>query len=360
MTDEPLSASVRSLLEDDLFRTPGETPNGGDNEPQEAYKRCLALFVRDDVKHCLEEMLSNGLLVPDGPMEVYDLALTAFSRIANFQTLGVSLKNVARDLFTGDYEPLLINPYYSHSQESALGFLQNYFTCCVRTIPIRHDPEFPVLVQDSLRMALVHQCKLLWEDGGDSAVVLPYLQKLVQIYIFGLEIKYMGSSRSPKLYTRVCEAVPHLSQLLSENVDRTGVSYEQLIVGQLQVIEQTKEKEKAKPQVKTTPDVKVPVDTTTTRSDKKEETETPAATVFDTAQQYIRDTLSQNPHVQSTLDYLSRAREHPLAIVAVAVVTVGLIRRHRRRIRYILRNVAGALGSLAPHIVALLRLLAST
>ena len=291
-------------------------------------------------------------------MEVYDLALTAFSRIANFQTLGVSLKNVARDLFTGDYEPLLINPYYSHSHESALGFLHKYFTCCVRTIPIRHDPEFPVLVQDSLRMALVHQCKLLREDGGDSAVVLPYLQKLVQIYIFGLEIKYMGSSRSPKLYARVCEAVPHLSQLLSENVDRTGVSYEQLIVGQLQVPEQMKEK--AKPQVKTTPEVKEPVKTTTTRSDKKEETENPTTTVFDTAQRYIRDNLSQNPHVQSALDYLSRAKEHPLAIVAVAVVTVGLIRRHRRRIRYTLRNVAGALGSLAPHIVALLRLLAST
>lgn len=360
MEEEPLSQSVRSLLEDDLFKTGGDD-NAKDAE-EEAYQQCMSLFIGNEVKRCLEMMLDSGLLVADVPVKVYDLALTAFSRVPNFQNLGVSLKNVARDMFTGEYSSLLGDEYYSHSPESSLEFLHNYFTCCVRTVPITHDPEFPVVVQDHLKQALVQQCGLLKDREESSAVcALPYLQKLVQIYIFDLEIRYMSSTKSPQLYTRLCQGVPNLSELLSKHADRTGATYEQLILSQLETVPKEKPKAEFKPQpssgksAEPSPDKSADPSHNEAKETTKDLTDLPQS-----IRRYLKDTLSHNPQIQRALDYITSAKQHPVAVVTVALVSLALLRRYRRHINYLLCNVLRVGQGLLPHIVALLRLLAAT
>ncbi|SMN20030.1 similar to Saccharomyces cerevisiae YOL044W PEX15 Phosphorylated tail-anchored type II integral peroxisomal membrane protein required for peroxisome biogenesis [Maudiozyma saulgeensis] len=382
---EPLSESVRSLLNDNIFKENEQALSDKQKsyDRDRAYHKCLSLFIRGNIKECLESMAENNLLSEEflnGNIEVYDLYLTASNEISDFQDLGVTLKNVVRDTFSGDMKSLKMIHHYTSDIEKEMEFWSKYFNNCIKTIRIRrNDNEFAISLQDELKQVLLKCTNKISKEEADEEVTIPtmlYLQKLVYLYIFELEIENLGSKPNVKLYHKLCSSIPHLSEILTNNItDGNDTSCEASILARL---EPPPNKKKTISPPRETSRIRKHQNhestdedhnaTSTRESSKTTENDDQLkhSTGFKTKMlTYIKSNkyvqrIVHNDRLNIIIDHILNIEAHPQTIILATVAAVIVLRYTHRRIRYIFRNFPALINKILPYFTEFISLLATT
>lgn len=375
---ETLPESVRSLLNDDMFKDIKQVHHDKISDNRDCkYQKCLSLFIRGDIKGCLESMVENGLLSEEtlsDDVEVYDLYLTACNEILNFQDLGVTLKNIVRDTYSAKVESLKMVDHYASDMEKVMEFWDKYFNNCIKTIPIRRDPEFSMFLQTELKLTLSKSAGRIYMNGSNGVTIptLLYFKKLVHLYIFKLEIENMGSKRNVKLYQKLCSSIPHLSEILTDNsMNGKGNSYESTILAQL---EPPLEKKTPTPQIGNhqvknfqnhvySKETDANITKESLRSVDNDESEPfnvkTNILTYIKSNQYIQHIIN-NHRFNAIINHIANIKEHPQTIILASIALAVVLRYAHRRIRYVLRNFPALLNKLLPYLTEFLSLLTTT
>lgn len=366
---EPLSDSVRTLLQDDLFNQ--ENNNSIDeNEISAEYQSCMTLFVTGQIKECLEAMFENNLLSEDTlnhDKSVYELYLSACNELTNFQELGVTLKQIVRNTFTGDIKnDVGINHYTNEIIDEQIEFWNKYFKNCTMTLKIRKDKDAVYGIEVELKQVIV-QCSNQISNAIKPAIsdkTISYLQELVHMYIFDIEIGIIGNKKNRKLYDSLCSSVPHLSEILSSSNGVSGQSYEDKLLAQLR-----NKKVPNRINKRTEPVDTSDHDTTLTPESQINEPATAEgqkddANTNDTILSYIKQNkytkqIISNRHVQTILSRITNMESSSIGIT-LAITFLIVARYNRRRISYILRNFGSILKRILPYLIEFIRILTST
>ena len=367
--EEPLSDSVRTLLQDDMFNQDNNKFTD-ENEISAEYQSCMTLFVTGQIKECLETMFENNLLFEDilnDDKTVYDLYLSACNELTNFQELGVTLRHTIRNTFTGDTKnDVGLNHYMNVSIDEQIEFWNKYFKNCINTLKIRNNNDIVYSMELALKQVIIQYSNQLSSMGKPAIApsIISYLTELVRMYIFDIEIKTIGNKKNRKLYDSLCSSVPHLSEILSSSNGVSGQSYEDKLLAQLR-----NEKDLSRITKNSGPADTTDQDATMIPElQKNESTITEerkgSANIKDSILSYIKQIkyakqILSNKHLQNIINHITKMDSSSIGIT-LAVTFLIIARYNRRRISYILRNFGLILKRLLPYIIEFIRILTST
>ena len=367
---EPLSDSVRTLLQDDMF-SQGNNEFINENEISGEYQVCMTLFITGQIKKCLETMFENDLLseeILSHDKSVYDLYLSACNELGDFQELGVTLKQIIRTTFTGDTKnDIGMTHYKNASIDEEIEFWDKYFRNSIKTVKIRKDKGSAYVLEVMLKEVIAQSSKqisnMVIADMDPS--IITHLQELVRMYIFDIEIGIISNKKSRKLFDSLCSSVPNLSDILSTNNTISGQSYEDRLLSQLNSELGSNRINKhlgtvepvVEPNITAIPDL---------QKDKSASAEEQGGykNTTDTILSYIKQNkftrqILLNKHVQAIVDRITKMDSSTIGIT-IAVTFLMIARYNRRRISYILRNFGSILKHILPYLLEFIRILTST
>lgn len=184
------------------------------NEEQRHFQECLAVFIKGDCEESIQKMYEYGFLTQASLQTNYkhfNLFLEACYSTGSFRSLGFRLQEVALQTFTGNSQ--IVQYHLKEAPKSAQASIWNkYYSCCVKTALInqpRGQEEFINLENDARRAI----SRLVKEASSPDEAT--ELEKLVDTYIFGIQIEVLQKTRSTALYKQLCYHVPNLGSRLS-------------------------------------------------------------------------------------------------------------------------------------------------
>ncbi|QLQ81666.1 hypothetical protein HG537_0F04270 [Torulaspora globosa] len=203
-------ATLEDLLNDESLGYSSNL-NPLENEEQRHFQDCLAVFIRGDCEESIQKMYEYGFLTQASLQTSYkyfNLFLEACYSIRSFQNLGFRLQEVVQQTFTGDCQ--IVKYHLKEAPKSSQASMWNkYYNCCVKAALInqsRGQEDFINLENDARKVI----SKLVQEPTYSIE-----LQKLVDTYIFGIQIEVLQKTRSTALYKQLCYHVPNLGSRLS-------------------------------------------------------------------------------------------------------------------------------------------------
>ncbi|KAG0656651.1 hypothetical protein C6P45_002633 [Maudiozyma exigua] len=367
---EPLSDSVGTLLQDDMFSQDNSefiNENGTSGE----YQVCMSLFITGQTKKCLETMFENDLLseeILSHDKSVYDLYLSACNELTDLQELGVTLKQIIRTTFTGDTKnDIGMNHYKTVSIYEKIEFWDKYFRNSIRTIKIRSDKSSAYVLEVTLKEVIAQSSKHISSMviANMEPSIITYLQELVRMYIFDIEIGIIGNKKSRKLYDSLCSSVPSLSDILSTNNTVSGQSYEDRLLSQLnnELGSNRIKKHLGKVETAVEPNTTVIPDIQKDRPVSPEKQDG-YKNATDSILSYIKQNkftrkILLNKHIQAIVDRITKM-DSSTSGITIAVTILMIARYNRRRISYILRNFGSILKHILPYLLEFIRILTST
>lgn len=366
---EQLSESVRSLLEDDLFKTANNLPNSIRLDKKELmYQQYLSLFVKGKLLESLEKMGKDGLLSDMEDMRIFDLYLTMCAELPTFEKFDVKLLDIAKKNFDGRFEETINNDFYKKNLLTELEFLNKYFNCCIKILRLNHNVDTILFLEEQLKYVISQYTAKIAKlsDNPELMFIILNLQELVKKYIIELEIGFSNSKKSPKLYSKLCSTVPNLSSVLSKYEYANGISYEVHILSQLEdhsVHKNTKSPTNEKDESNTQETKQDDLRAISNDSNATELTDENSIKFL--VKQYISRNkflkyVTENKHTRLVSTYLNNIQiHHYQGLIIAGVLAMFLLRHQLARLKYLLRNIPNSLHSLLPHLIELFRLLSS-
>lgn len=227
--------ALEDVLKHDFFGTPSFLTDAGSDDTAK-YGECLTLFVQGDSSRCLEEMHKHDWLNLNtlrNNRQVSNLFLGAFETVPDSLIFSTRLRESIKQVLTGDITTIfadtseLLDP--SHLLE-----INQYYICCAklfRTDGSKFQTETGFL-ESRVRKTILDFASELQDPPNHETIA--DLHKLVEIYVFEIQVGLQKIKPSTSLYFRLCEDVPKLAAHFQETIDtHCGKSIENLILDQL-------------------------------------------------------------------------------------------------------------------------------
>lgn len=212
-----LDSSLRDLLNDDLFNNHGKSTKSENDERNEVFQECLNLFIKGEIKDCLERMYEAGFIhlgiFKSNPM-ILDLFVSACDLVSNFNELGLTLKGEVLNTFTLDHPRCIEIQEIILKDLNKLLIINKLFRCCIKAIQSGGteymERERTILdVESEIRNFI-----LAYTTKMRTTVDVFGLQELIEIFIFQVQVKLEHKKLSPNLYWALCKTLPNLSATL--------------------------------------------------------------------------------------------------------------------------------------------------
>lgn len=187
-----LDSSLRDLLNDDLFNNHGKSAKSENDERNEVFQECLNLFIKGEIKDCLERMYEAGFIhlgiFKSNPM-ILDLFVSACDLVSNFNELGLTLKGEVLNTFTLDHPRCIEIQEIILKDLNKLLIINKLFRCCIKAIQSGGteymERERTILdVESEIRNFI-----LAYTTKMRTTVDVFGLQELIEIFIFQVQVK---------------------------------------------------------------------------------------------------------------------------------------------------------------------------
>lgn len=238
-----MSLSVHDIINDDMFdeESAMNSLEGSTflTEEDRNYQKCLGLFMKGNPKDCIEQMFEFGMLDDIETMSnvenrVFQLYLNASDSIESFKSLGITLQNIAIDVFDQNKDRLKneINKRLEISISNTLVMVTKYYNCCIRVLELE-DESVKTKSDD-----VIHLQNLLKADINNYSIIvknseeITLLYELVRVFIFDVEIGLWKHKRSTTLYHELCNSINGLEKQMKETY-YLGEPLQNLILDQL-------------------------------------------------------------------------------------------------------------------------------
>ncbi|QLL34054.1 hypothetical protein HG536_0F03790 [Torulaspora globosa] len=205
--------TLEDLLNDESLGCPSNFNIVG-NEEQRHFQDCLAVFIRGDCEDTIQKMYEYGFLTQTSLHTTYkyfNLFLEACYSVSSFRSLGFRLQEVVHQTFTGD--PQTVQYHLKGApKNSQASMWSKYYSCCVRAALMNQlrGQQASINLENGARRVISSLAKET--SGPDEAAEL---EKLVDTYIFGIQIEVLQKTPSTALYKQLCYHVPNLGSRLS-------------------------------------------------------------------------------------------------------------------------------------------------
>ena len=241
-----LDSSLRDLLNDDLFNDQDELVKSREIERSELFQDCLNLFIKREIKDCLEKMFRAGFVnltvFKSSPM-ILDLFVSACDIAPNFIELGLTLKGEILNTFTLNDPRCIEIQQIILKDFNKLLVINKFFRCCIKVIQLndsrQEEREGKILELESIISNFI----FLYTTKMRTTIDAFGLQELIEIFIFQVKVKLEHKKLSTHLYRALCKSSPNLSLILKSLHSPKGISIEDAI---LDSIANKMQKDKAK------------------------------------------------------------------------------------------------------------------
>lgn len=246
-----LDSSLRDLLDDDLFNSHSESTKSKNDERNEVFQECLNLFIKGEVKDCLEKMSEAGFIdlgiFKSNPM-ILDLFVSACDLVPNFNDLGLTLKGKVLNTFTLDDPRCIEIQEIILKDLNKLLIINKLFRCCIKAIQ-SNEPEYMEHERNILDVeSQIRNFILTYTTKMRTTVDVFGLQELIEIFIFQVQGKLEHKKISTNLYWALCKTLPNLSPTLKGLHSFKNESIEDAILNSIDTkIQKNMAKSKAKP-----------------------------------------------------------------------------------------------------------------
>ncbi|AJT75800.1 CDN_1a_G0048340.mRNA.1.CDS.1 [Saccharomyces cerevisiae] len=241
-----LDSSLRDLLNDDLFIESDESTKSVNDQRSEVFQECVNLFIKRDIKDCLEKMSEVGFIditvFKSNPM-ILDLFVSACDIMPSFTKLGLTLQGEILNIFTLDTPQCIETRKIILGDLSKLLVINKFFRCCIKVIQVNltdhTEQEEKTLELESIMSDFI----FVYITKMRTTIDVVGLQELIEIFIFQVKVKLHHKKPSPNMYWALCKTLPKLSPTLKGLYLSKDVSIEDAI---LNSIDNKIQKDKAK------------------------------------------------------------------------------------------------------------------
>ncbi|CAI4051018.1 hypothetical protein SKDZ_15G1130 [Saccharomyces kudriavzevii ZP591] len=228
-----LDSSLRDLLNDDLFNNRDESAKSRNDERNEIFQECLNLFIKREIKSCLEKMSEAGfidLTVFKSNSMILDLFISACDIVPNFNELGLTLKAEVLNIFTLDDPRCIEIQEIILKDLNKLLVINKFFRSCVKVIQF-NEAEHVKREENILDLeSIIINFIFLYTTRMRTTVDVFGLQELIEIFIFQVKVKLERKKLSTSLYWTLCKTLPNLSSTLNGVYSSKDVSIESAIL----------------------------------------------------------------------------------------------------------------------------------
>ncbi|CAI4052727.1 hypothetical protein SUVZ_15G1100 [Saccharomyces uvarum] len=245
-----LDSSLRDLLNDDLFNSHSESTKSKNDERNEVFQECLNLFIKGEIKDCLEKMSEVGFIdlsiFKSNPM-ILDLFVSACDLVPNFNDLCLTLKGEVLNTFTLDDPRCIEIQEIILKDLNKLLIINKLFRCCIKAIQ-SNETEYMEHERNILDVeSQIRNFILAYTTKMRTTVDVFGLQELIEIFIFQVQVKLEHKKLSKNLYWALCKTLPNLSSTLKGLHSFKNESIEDAILNSIDTkIQKNMTKSKAK------------------------------------------------------------------------------------------------------------------
>ncbi|EJS41790.1 pex15p [Saccharomyces arboricola H-6] len=231
-----LDSSLRDLLNDDLFNKNDETTNSRNDEINEIFQECLNFFIKREINNCLEKMSEAGfidLAVFKANSMILDLFISACDIVPNLNELGLTLKGEILNAFTLDDPRCIEIQKIIFKDLNKLLVINKFFRCCIKVIQLNEDDcmkrEGYILEIESIISNFIFS----YTTKMRTTVDIFGLQELIEIFILQVKVRLEHKKLSEKLYWTLCKTSTSLSPTLQGLYLSKDVSIENAVLASI-------------------------------------------------------------------------------------------------------------------------------
>ena len=203
-----LDSSLRDLLSDDLFNDDDESTKSRNDQRSEVFQECLNLFIKREIKDCLEKMAEAGFIdlavFKSNPM-ILDLFVSACAIVPSFIGLGLTLQGDILNIFTLDDPQCIEIREIILNDLNKLLVINKFFRCCIKVIQFnvidQAEQEEKTLELESIISNFI----FIYTTKMRTTMDVFGLQELIEIFIFQVKVKLQHKKPSPNLYWTLCK-----------------------------------------------------------------------------------------------------------------------------------------------------------
>lgn len=231
-----LDSSLRDLLNDDLFNDDEVSTKSRNDQRNEIFQECLNLFIKREIKDCLEKMAEAGFIdlaiFKSNPM-ILDLFVSACAIVPSFIGLGLTLQDDILNIFTLDDPQCIEIREIILNDLSKLLVINKFFRCCIKVIQFNINDQAKQEEKALELESIISNFIFIYTTKMRTTIDVFGLRELIEIFIFEVKVKLQHKKPSTSLYWMLCKTLPNLSSTLKGLYLSKDVSIEGAILNSI-------------------------------------------------------------------------------------------------------------------------------